>query len=168
VPLRPLLRVPPVEQAQASLISGLDVDLVPPVVVPPAFLSFPSFLSSLLQAQHMPDLFVPRQEQFRSTNGPSRCFPVRFVKGSVRIPRCSNAASIWSHFPAGLTLSSPWITHDHLLSSIHHDSVSDVLKRGRSYRLVGRWSSGLSAGRSTPVGSRDPWLRRRRSGPGFG
>src|SRR5262249_51992518 len=75
VPLRPLPRAPPVEQAPAELISGLDVDLVPPQVVSPAFLSFPSFLSFLFQEQNMPDLFVARQEQCRSTNGPSRCFP---------------------------------------------------------------------------------------------
>jgi hypothetical protein len=79
-PPRPLSQASPVEQAQASLSSGLDVDLVPSQVTSPSLLSFPSFLSFLLQEPTLGLICVFLDEsQFRlmHTNGPSRCFPVR-------------------------------------------------------------------------------------------
>src|SRR5690348_2857561 len=63
-----LPRAPPAEEAQAELLSGLDVDLVSPQVASPVLLSFPSCRPFLLQEQNMPALFAPRQEQFRSMN----------------------------------------------------------------------------------------------------
>jgi hypothetical protein len=79
-PLWPPPQASLVEQAQASLIFVLDVDLTLLQATSPSLLLFPSFLSFLLQkpATCLACVFLD-ESQFRlmSTNRPSRCFPVR-------------------------------------------------------------------------------------------
>lgn len=106
VPLRRLLRVPPVEQSLAWLPAVLDIDLTTPRLMSPSPLSFPSFLPFLSNQSSRLDkeclssqnskTFQTGVHVHRPISSLGRDFPHFQGLGIASMPRC---ASIWSNKP---------------------------------------------------------------------